>query len=453
MQGGTLRGLLDGPRDAGDVGERSMQSCHFTLRGISTGQKLGAPSRKARVPPSLTGVPSATPGSKAEGAAAVTAEGAGEADDIIVQRLVGVPDHDRGLYAALRLHWKEARDARAFARKLFGRRVRASAWWRIADSREGMLAAAQAIGLEPEVYETLMTHWMEKGKGTEWATGHAMLSQSMLSVDGAGNMTSPHHAPLPPAGLRPWSLMFSGDEELSNMSVLAHQLGRLQMSGIVTPGELARIIEGDEESIRNELTRLLGSDAAKQHAARLVASSSISVNEGPSASFHDLAKALLQERRRTAMAEKQHGDLGGVSERYKSCVDPKSRVSPMRRDSASQSSLDRFFPSIGSREQRNLFSFLSSGEKKPSLVSLMEEEREALGDSVTLEERQAFKEAAVAAAGGIGSADPYSRLPPLRGPMMVRPFCTDQGRDTLEVGHPIPAAGDTLGERGRHGYL
>ncbi|KAF8294105.1 hypothetical protein TcBrA4_0072530, partial [Trypanosoma cruzi] len=244
-----------------------------------------------------------------------------------------------------------------------------------------------------------------------------MLSQSMLSVDGAGNMTSPHHAPLPSAGVASLaSLMFSGDEELSNMSVLAHQLGRLQMSGIVTPGEPARIIEGDEESIRNELTRLLGSDAAKQHAARLVASSSISVNEGPSASFHDLAKALLQERRRTAMAEKQHGDLGGVSERYKSCVDPKSRVSPMRRDSASQSSLDRFFPSIGSREQRNLFSFLSSGEKKPSLASLMEEEREALGDSVTLEERQAFKEAAVAAAGGIGSADPYSRLPPLRGP-------------------------------------
>ncbi|PBJ69456.1 hypothetical protein BCY84_19748 [Trypanosoma cruzi cruzi] len=417
MPRGTLRGLLDGPRDAGDVGERSMQSCHFTLRGISTGQKLGAPSRKARVPSSLAGVPSATPGSKAEGAAAVTAEGAGEADDIIVQRLVGVPDHDRGLYAALRLHWKEARDTRAFARKLFGRRVRASAWWRIADSREGMLAAAQAIGLEPEVYETLMTRWMEKGKGTEWATGHAMLSQSMLSVDSAGNMTSPHHAPLPSAGVASLaSLMFSGDEELSNMSVLAHQLGRLQMSGIVTPGEPARIIEGDEESIRNELTRLLGSDAAKQHAARLVASSSISVNEGPSESFHYLAKALLQERRRTAMAEKQHGDLGGVSERYKSCVDPKSRVSPMRRDSASQSSLDRFFPSIGSREQRNLFSFLSSGEKKPSLVSLMEEEREALGDSVTLEERQAFKEAAVAAAGGIGSADPYSRLPPLRGP-------------------------------------
>ncbi|KAF8292298.1 hypothetical protein TcBrA4_0080380 [Trypanosoma cruzi] len=70
MPGGTLRGLLDGPRDAGDVGKRSMQSCHFTLRGISTGQKLGAPFRKARVPPSLTGVPSATPGSKAEGAAA-----------------------------------------------------------------------------------------------------------------------------------------------------------------------------------------------------------------------------------------------------------------------------------------------------------------------------------------------------------------------------------------------
>ncbi|KAF8306753.1 hypothetical protein TcBrA4_0031400 [Trypanosoma cruzi] len=148
------------------------------------------------------------------------------------------------------------------------------------------------------------------------------------------------------------------------------------------------------------------------------------------------------------MAEKQHGDLGGVSERYKSCVDPKSRVSPMRRDSASQSSLDRFFPSIGSREQRNLFSFLSSGEKKPSLASLMEEEREALGDSVTLEERQAFKEAAVAAAGGIGSADPYSRLPHCEVPMMVRPFCTDQGRDTLEVGHPIPAAGDTTGGAG-----
>ncbi|PWU90083.1 hypothetical protein C3747_379g29 [Trypanosoma cruzi] len=245
MQGGTLRELLDGPRDAGDVGERSMQSCHFTLRGISTGQKLGAPFRKARLPPSFAGALPATPGSKAEGAAAVTAEGAGEADDIIVQRLVGVPDHDRGLYAALRLHWKEARDARAFARKLFGRRVRASAWWRIADSREGMLAAAQAIGLEPEVYEALMTRWMEKGKGTEWATGHAMISQSMLSVDGAGNMTSPHHAPLPSAGVASLaSLMFSGDEELSNMSVLAHQLGRLQMSGIVTPGELARIMKG-----------------------------------------------------------------------------------------------------------------------------------------------------------------------------------------------------------------
>ncbi|KAF8297428.1 hypothetical protein TcBrA4_0066340 [Trypanosoma cruzi] len=113
-----------------------------------------------------------------------------------------------------------------------------------------MLAAAQAIGLEPEVYETLMTRWMEKGKGTEWATGHAMLSQSMLSVDGAGNMTSPHNAPLPSAGVASLaSLIFSGDEELSNMSVLAHQLGRLQMSGIVTPGETARIIEGDEESV------------------------------------------------------------------------------------------------------------------------------------------------------------------------------------------------------------
>ncbi|KAF8299231.1 hypothetical protein TcBrA4_0064880 [Trypanosoma cruzi] len=96
MQGGTLRGLLDGPRDAGDVGERSMQSCHFTLRGISTGQKLGAPSRKARVPPSLTGVPSATPGSKAEGAAAVQLREQVKLMISLLQRLVGVPDHDRG---------------------------------------------------------------------------------------------------------------------------------------------------------------------------------------------------------------------------------------------------------------------------------------------------------------------------------------------------------------------
>ncbi|RNF09477.1 putative helicase [Trypanosoma conorhini] len=467
-QGGPLRGLLERPRDSAGEGEGNMEE-PAALTGRGMGRRVNIRPRKAVHPPefalTLSEELPPAPGSSGGGggaaaAAAAAAGGVDAADDVIVRRLVGVPNHDRGLYAALRSGWKKACRAKTLARMLFGKRVRASTWWKLAGSREGMLAAARGLGLEPDVYEALMTRWMENERGAERAARHELVPQGERPFGGAAHATALTNAPQQPqefASLA--SLLFAGDKDLSSMGVLAHQLGRLQVSGVVTPEEVARILEGDEESIRDELARLLESDAARQHAARLAASPSLSLSltGGANASFHDVAKALLRERRRAATADKRSGESASVSGRVENRPASNSYLGPVLHDSASQPSLGEFFVALPDAGQRGLLPSLSSGEKAPSWASVAGAERQALWEAASEGERRPLREsmtgeerrAATAAAGGAGSADPYTRLPPLRGPDAGEAVVLGPGRGRPGRGTPAAAAGWRV--RGRWG--
>lgn len=239
---------------------------------------------------------------------------------VTVRRLAGVPNHDRGLYANLRQEWSRDSKAKSFARRLRKGRVQPSSWWMLAESREGMVAAAKALGLDPVVYENLVTPWMwnkklpkRRVKSTKsFEPGVSDPLQTTAGSDLFGyeekgeenravtDVTLAHALQSAFAG----SPLYSGDEEIAKMQRIAQQLGQLRMKNLISAEELACILDAGDERAQNELSRLLELDAVSQTSVPPHMSSSemvMAIARERAESLRELANNILQEKRRAAV--------------------------------------------------------------------------------------------------------------------------------------------------------
>ncbi|KAG8345054.1 hypothetical protein TRVL_04120 [Trypanosoma vivax] len=213
------------------------------------------------------------------------------------RRLVGLPNHDRSLNAVLRASWNEGGKTRVIARDVY-RRIQASCWWKLAGSRVGMLRAAQAVGIAPEIYQVLLTRWTEgAGALVHVSPTNAIDGITGFSLAGAGAVDVVY--PLRTTERIATSL-FPGETDVITLLHLARQLGQLQMSGMLTPREIARMLQGDEEAMQRELQYLLGKDketAALAAKAMQVLYADRRLPTPNKATPSEISRALLKARR------------------------------------------------------------------------------------------------------------------------------------------------------------
>ncbi|KAH9593425.1 hypothetical protein LSM04_004877 [Trypanosoma melophagium] len=424
LLGGPLRGLLERPRgNLGIDGENTL-CVHNSREGVVAPSGNTATILKDEValthshealllPPATTTTTTATTATASQG---VTEE----TSNISVRRLIGVPEHNRGLYAGLTEEWRKASKAKALMRMILRGRARSSTWWRLAGSREGMLAAAKALGLDSATYQALVTRWMQTKKGDKWTS--AVAAATVMGTGSTAGTNGEDSSVLPS--------LLTGDEELMDMLQLARQLGRLEMSGAISSDGIARLLEQDEDTMRQQLEHLMNSDEMRRQAGLLFASSEEMANVTDDASFHELAKALLQEKRRATLSARKLRKGENASLQDGTTSPWEKRPDSHGRDSFS--------------EIRECLPLLT----KPGIhgeEQMTEEEAAAYWKSMSKSERQAVLAAAKAKAkaacssiigssssgvsgdadsmtvegkGGIskiGATDIYAHLPPLRG--------------------------------------
>ncbi|KEG08488.1 putative helicase [Trypanosoma grayi] len=419
LQGGPLRGLLQRPKGATIAGEDGGQWGEYALFGNNVGTKVaaahgqwGSTIKQAPDGAFISEKPSASLNGAADDTREVGAQDT-EAVDVAVRRLVGLPKHDRGLYAALRSGWKSACKAKTLARMLWRQRVRSSSWWRLAGSREGMLEAARALGLEPAVYQAVMMRWVGAHSGTAWAGAHSGTAWSSAKKTGAGAAAvAALRGVFAHSGrARGASPLDADDEEMQSMLGLARQLGQLKMRGMLTSEMIALLHEGDVELVRQEVNNLLNSEEMRMHAALQMPGSEMNISETDDASFHEMAKVLLQEKRHAAMAAmeaRQQGKVGTTLGLEGSAVGSSgSRPDSVRYGGKTEFGYDSIPPSLQKLAMHGDH-LLTPGETAALWAGMDEDERKAL-----------IAEAEAEAEGGRGSksssGDVFARLPPLRG--------------------------------------
>ncbi|ORC83713.1 putative helicase [Trypanosoma theileri] len=432
--GGPLRGLLERPY--GTLGTDDEKNTLYVNSSKGVGG-VAPLNDRSMLPTFQVGLShsreplSLPPATSPEGVTDKTA-------DMSVRRLVGVPNHNRGLYAALITEWRKASRAKALTRMLLRSRARPSTWWRLAGSREGMLTAARALGLDSATYQALVTRFMRTKKGDKWT---AAVAEAMAAATGgeaamtaAGIDSTPGTTGGVGSGIHS---LLEGDEELMGMLQLARQIGRLEMTGAVSSEEIARLLEQDEDTMRQQLEQLSKSEEVQKQAGLLFSASEQMMAGMDDASFHELAKSLLQEKRRAALSAREHrkGEKGTLQD---------GTTSPWEKRPDSHGSTDSF---TGLKECLPLL--IRPGAEGGEQMT--EEEAAIYWGTMSKSEQQAIIAAAKAKAacsstilgsdensdditvednvGGtrISSADIYARLPPLRG--------LDEGK-AYELGTP-----------------
>ncbi|AAZ12989.1 hypothetical protein, conserved [Trypanosoma brucei brucei TREU927] len=226
------------------------------------------------------------------------------------RRLIGVPVHDRRLNAHLMSSWEKGVKARLPARKAF-KAIKSSCWWRLAGSREGLLLAARLVNLDADVYESLLTRWVDgiRHSYTRFVTVNV---DAFVSEDiGQNLITGPRGRKLGP--VLPFSgseavmnSLFPGDVELSDMLGVARQLGYLQMGGALCEDDVARVLQCDTRTIQRELRRLM----LQRSGGTVQPLGVLPIFEGkgcrlyePNTAIRQISRAILRARRRAAAEE------------------------------------------------------------------------------------------------------------------------------------------------------
>nr|CCC92003.1 conserved hypothetical protein [Trypanosoma congolense IL3000] len=228
---------------------------------------------------------------------------------LVGQRLVSVPIHDRRLNGHLEKAWKKSAEARIPALKAF-RAIKASCWWRLVGSREGLLLAARLVGLDADVYESLLTRWTD-GIYSSYspfiyaANGSVAPGRLPNSIifGGGGRPLGPM---LPFSGCESiMTSLFPRDKNLNGMLGMARHLGYLQMCGVLKPEDVARFSGCDDETIWKELQRLMESHSSTTQAediAHLLNRVGYSSHQQGNI-VRQIARLILQARRRVAAEE------------------------------------------------------------------------------------------------------------------------------------------------------